>query len=65
MLEWLALARELAGEARVCVYDRAGIGWSDPPAGESFPRRGAVFVIPAAGQLPPSPWIGGTVSPAL
>ena len=31
VLDWLAFQRELAGDMRVCVYDRAGFGWSDPP----------------------------------
>ena len=31
VLDWLAFHRELARDMRVCVYDRAGFGWSDPP----------------------------------
>jgi pimeloyl-ACP methyl ester carboxylesterase len=31
VLDWLAFYRELARDVRVCVYDRAGFGWSDPP----------------------------------
>jgi len=31
VLDLLAFHRELAKEMRVCVYDRAGFGWSDPP----------------------------------
>lgn len=31
VLDWLAFQRELARDARVCVYDRAGYGFSDPP----------------------------------
>ena len=31
VLDLLAFYRELASEMRVCVYDRAGFGWSDPP----------------------------------
>ena len=33
VLDWLAFHRELAADMRVCVYDRAGFGWSDPPRG--------------------------------
>jgi len=29
-LEWLAVQSEIAKQTRVCVYDRAGYGWSDP-----------------------------------
>jgi pimeloyl-ACP methyl ester carboxylesterase len=31
VLEWMHIQRELERDIRVCVYDRAGIGWSDPP----------------------------------
>ena len=31
VLNWLAFHRELARHVLVCVYDRAGFGWSDPP----------------------------------
>lgn len=32
-LEWLTVMQQLAGERRVCAYDRAGYGWSEygPP----------------------------------
>jgi len=29
-LEWLAVQAKIAKQTRVCVYDRAGYGWSDP-----------------------------------
>jgi pimeloyl-ACP methyl ester carboxylesterase len=31
VLQWLPVVRQLQGQTRICVYDRAGIGWSDPP----------------------------------
>jgi pimeloyl-ACP methyl ester carboxylesterase len=31
VLGWVRIWQELAESARVCVYDRAGIAWSDPP----------------------------------
>ncbi len=31
VLQWLRTAKACASETRVCVYDRAGLGWSDPP----------------------------------
>ena len=31
VLTWIRIQRKLAGEMRICLYDRAGIGWSDPP----------------------------------
>ncbi len=32
--EWLDVQRAVAQQTEVCLYDRAGLGWSDPP-----PRR--------------------------
>jgi pimeloyl-ACP methyl ester carboxylesterase len=29
-MDWLRVARELAGHTRVCTYDRPGVGWSEP-----------------------------------
>jgi pimeloyl-ACP methyl ester carboxylesterase len=62
VLEWLTLTREFAGEVRMCVYDRAGIGWSDPP------RRGRrtidgmaadlAALLEAAGITPPYILVG-------
>jgi pimeloyl-ACP methyl ester carboxylesterase len=31
VLGWIRIQRALASETRALVYDRAGIGWSDPP----------------------------------
>lgn len=31
VLEWVRVQRAAATKTTVCVYDRAGIGWSDPP----------------------------------
>ncbi len=30
---WLKIAKELSKDVRVCLYDRAGYGWSDPGPG--------------------------------
>jgi len=64
VLDWVAFQRELAGEARVCVYDRAAYGWSDPPPGrQTFDdkaddlRRG----LRAAGILSPYVLVGHSV----
>ena len=32
-VQWDAVQRGLAATTRVCAYDRAGLGWSDPPDG--------------------------------
>jgi hypothetical protein len=46
-LGWVRVQRELAGEMRVVLYDRAGTGWSDPlPRGrrlEIYGRAGGTF----------------------
>jgi len=31
VLQWLPILDGVASETRACAYDRAGIGWSDPP----------------------------------
>ena len=31
VLEWVRVQRAAATKTTVCVYDRAGVGWSDPP----------------------------------
>jgi pimeloyl-ACP methyl ester carboxylesterase len=31
VLEWVRVQRATATKTTVCVYDRAGVGWSDPP----------------------------------
>jgi pimeloyl-ACP methyl ester carboxylesterase len=31
---WLKIAKVLSSDVRVCLYDRAGYGWSDPGPGE-------------------------------
>jgi pimeloyl-ACP methyl ester carboxylesterase len=57
VLGYLGVCRAVAGSTRVCVYDRAGIGWSDPP-----PRGSGTFAdmaddlhdaLAAAGIEPP------------
>jgi pimeloyl-ACP methyl ester carboxylesterase len=38
VLVWARIQRALAGDTRVCVYDRPGLGWSDsPPRGRRSP----------------------------
>jgi pimeloyl-ACP methyl ester carboxylesterase len=33
VLEWVRVLRVASAETTVCAYDRAGLGWSDPPRG--------------------------------
>jgi len=62
--EWLLLQSKMAVFTRACWYDRAGIGWSDPP---SSPRTSASVAsdlheaLHRAGVLPPYVMAGGSV----
>ncbi len=62
--EWLLQESKMAVFTRACWYDRAGVGWSDPP---SSPRTSASVVsdlhsaLQRAGVLPPYVMAGGSV----
>src|SRR5437588_59741 len=62
--EWLLQQSKMAEFTRACWYDRAGVGWSDPP---SSPRTSASVVsdlheaLQRAGVLPPYVMAGGSV----
>lgn len=62
--DWLLLQPKMAVFTRACWYDRAGVGWSDPP---SSPRTSASIVsdlheaLQRAGVLPPYVMAGGSV----
>ncbi|HET9308222.1 MAG TPA: alpha/beta hydrolase [Candidatus Sulfotelmatobacter sp.] len=62
--EWLVLQSKMAAFTRACWYDRAGVGWSDPP---SSPRTSASIVrdlheaLQRAGVLPPYVMAGSSV----
>ncbi|MGO9083987.1 MAG: alpha/beta fold hydrolase [Candidatus Sulfotelmatobacter sp.] len=62
--EYLVLQSKMAAFTRACWYDRAGVGWSDPP---SSPRTSASVVsdlheaLQRAGVLPPYVMAGGSV----
>jgi pimeloyl-ACP methyl ester carboxylesterase len=62
--EQLMLQSKMAVFTRACWYDRAGVGWSDPP---SSPRTSASIVsdlheaLHRAGILPPYVMAGGSV----
>ncbi len=57
VISWVRVQRELAAEMRVVVYDRAGIGWSDPPRRGRRTSDGAAEdlrgLLAAAGVEPP------------
>jgi pimeloyl-ACP methyl ester carboxylesterase len=62
--EWVMLQSKMASFTRACWYDRAGVGWSDPP---SSPRTSTSIVrdlheaLHRAGILPPYVMAGGSV----
>lgn len=63
-LEWEPLQRKMAVSTRNCWYDRAGVGWSDPP---SSPRTAASIatdlhaLLAGAGVPPPYVMVGASV----
>jgi pimeloyl-ACP methyl ester carboxylesterase len=62
--EWLLQQSKIAEFTRACLYDRAGVGWSDPP---SSPRTSVSVVsdlheaLHRSGVLPPYVLAGGSV----
>jgi len=62
--EWVVLQSKMASFTRACWYDRAGVGWSDPP---SSPRTSTSIAsdlheaLHRAGVLPPYVMAGGSV----
>jgi len=57
VLQWVSIQRELASDTRVIVYDRAGIGWSDPPLRRRYTFDNAAAdlhdLLAAARVVPP------------
>jgi pimeloyl-ACP methyl ester carboxylesterase len=43
-VEWTGIQRELAADTTVCVYDRAGYGWSDPGPSPRTASRAAAEI---------------------
>src|SRR4029450_13164978 len=55
-LDWSLVQPEIARTNRVCSYDRAGSGWSDPRVDVGTPARvvsDLPAALPAAGDKPP------------
>lgn len=65
VLVWMRIQRALDSEMRVCVYDRAGIGWSDPPPRGRRTIEGAAgdlrALLDAAGIEPPLILVGHSI----
>ena len=56
VLEWVRVMRGASSVTTVCAYDRAGLGWSDPPRGASTLNAMADdlhALLKAAGVPPP------------
>jgi len=55
LLTWARVQDSIAGFARVCAYDRAGYGWSEPgPAPRTSAREvGELHALLGAAHLPP------------
>jgi pimeloyl-ACP methyl ester carboxylesterase len=62
--EWASIQTKLANFTRACWYDRAGVGWSDPP---QRPRTSATVVsdlheaLSRAGIPPPYVLVGASI----
>ncbi|MGR8921209.1 MAG: alpha/beta fold hydrolase [Gammaproteobacteria bacterium] len=60
-LEWTPVQEALAARTRVCSYDRAGYGWSDPGPSPRTTEQAVVelrAVLAAAGEKPPYILVG-------
>lgn len=60
-LEWGEVQQRVAGHGRVCAYDRAGYGWSDPgPLPRTATRNVTELhrLLEAAGETPPYVLVG-------
>jgi len=58
---WMHLHEALARESRVCLYDRAGLGWSEPAPGPATSERAArdlARLLQAAGERAPFVIVG-------
>ncbi len=66
--EWERLLPQIGAKHRACAYDRAGMGWSDPIAGD---RSASDFVeelrgaLTAAGEKPPYVLVGHSAGGVL
>jgi pimeloyl-ACP methyl ester carboxylesterase len=63
-LDWALVQPEIARTSRVCTYDRAGYGWSDPsPAGDSPTRivEDLRATLDSARERPPYVLVGASM----
>ena len=65
---WQKVMPEVAKHARVCAYDRAGYGWSDPAPGNAYPERIVAdlrALLKQAGEAGPYLLVGHSMGGAL
>jgi len=66
-IDWSLVQPEIARTNRVCSYDRAGSGWSDPPRVVQFPENPATVVLDlhaglqGAAVKPPYVMVGASI----
>lgn len=62
-IDFTLVQREVARTNRVCSYDRAGFGWSDPPAPSPKPSAAHDLhrLLQAAGERPPFVLVGASL----
>ena len=65
VLQWLPVVEEVASETQACVYDRAEVGWSDPPPRARRTLDGMAddlhALLRAAGIPPPYVLVGHSI----
>ena len=66
-IDWTLVQREVAKTNRVCAYDRAGMGWSDPPPDSAAPSTAQDLraLMRAAGERPPYLMVGASLGGLL
>ncbi len=60
-IDWTLVQQSLARTQRVCSYDRAGHGWSDPPGPQHNVVRDLHALLAAAGERPPYVLVGASL----
>src|SRR5919198_1243925 len=61
-IDWTLVQREVARTNRVCSYDRAGMGWSDPSAASTLAGdvRNLHGLLTEAAERPPYVMVGAS-----
>lgn len=61
-IDWTLVHREVAKTNRVCAYDRAGMGWSDPAPDSAAPSTAQDLhaLLRALGERPPFLMVGAS-----